>query len=80
MLFSGSWVLEMMESLVSFQNSTILDFFKDEPNLREQNPVLIIPVMILSSISPFLLKIKPKESEEIKNLRNQKNKNWKFKH
>jgi hypothetical protein len=72
MMFSGSWGLEMMESLVSFQNSTILDFLKEEPNLQEQNPFLMISVMLLSSATPFLLKRKPKESKEIKSLRNQK--------
>ena len=72
MMISGSLGLEMMESLVSFQNSTIFDFLKEEPNLREQSPFLMFSVTLLSSVTPFLLKRKPKESEEAKNLRKRK--------
>lgn len=72
MMISGNLGLEMMESFVSFQNSTIFDLLKEEPNLREQNPFLIVSLTLLSSVTPFLLKRKPKESEEIKNLRDQK--------
>ena len=72
MMISGNLGLEMMESFVSFQNSTIFDFLKEEPNLREQNPFLIISLTLLSSVTPFLLKRKPKESEETKNLRERK--------
>ena len=72
MMISGSLSLEMMESLVSFQNATIFDFLKEEANLKEQNPFLIVSLTLLSSVTPFLLKRKPKESEEIKNLRDQK--------
>jgi len=72
MMISGNFGLEMMESFVSFQNSTIFDFLKEEPNLREQNPFLIISLTLLSSVTPFLFKRKPKESEETKNLRERK--------
>ena len=69
MMISGSLGLEMMESLVSFQNSTIFDFLKEEPNLKEQNPFLMVSVLLVSSVAPFLLRRESKENEETKNLR-----------
>ncbi len=68
-MISGNLGLEMMESLVSFQNSTIFDFLKEEPNLKEQNPFLMISVLLASSVAPFLLRRESKENEETKNLR-----------
>jgi hypothetical protein len=59
----------MMESLVSFQNSTIFDFLKEEPNLKEQNPFLMVSVLLASSVAPFFLRRESKENEETKNLR-----------